>query len=216
MYQSKAKIDIDAVLKGMDLPLQQSAVEAMELWREQLSKKEGEAAAIHVEMPKWLITVEPSFDMSIALAKYLAQFNKCVKHLLDVAVNNGLLNNQTRILENGCLMLQSDEFSLFQHLAHRYLQKIALMNERAKIACFTISPVLSNSKTLVLQVVGPSSLYRNLPFEAQDIKSLSLGNHSHGRHFKIKHEESIPTNKNDARATRSAARALRKIPTHVR
>ena len=170
----------------MNKELQLNAAASLKTWKQQLGKHDEFAAKVVDTLPAWLETTDPTFEMTVALAKFQADFNRCVHHLLCTAYDHNLLNNQIRVMDNGCILIQSDTIQDFQHLAHRYLQSIALMNEKSRVGVFTINPVLSGKKSLMVQIVSPTSLFRRLDFTEANLTELDLGQHSHGRHFKVK------------------------------
>ena len=170
----------------MDRELQRTAAASLKTWKQQLNKHDEVAAKVVDTLPAWLETTDPTFEMTIALAKFQANFNRCVHHLLCTAYDHNLLNNRIRVMDNGCLLIQSDAIQDFQHLAHRYLQSIALMNEKSRMGLFSINPALSSKKSLVVQIVSPTSLFRRLDFTEVNLTELDLGQYSHGKHFRIK------------------------------
>lgn len=170
----------------MNKELQLNAAASLKTWKQQLNKHDEFAAKVIDTLPTWLETTDPNFEMTIALAKFQADFNRCVHHLLCTAYDHNLLNNRIRVMDNGCLLIQSDAIQDFQHLAHRYLQSIALMNEKSRMGVFTINPVFNSKKSLMVQIVSPTSLFRRLDFTEVNLTELDLGQHSHGKHFRIK------------------------------
>lgn len=169
----------------MDKDLVLATREALSAWHEQRTKEDEIYGKAEHLLPVWLNATEPTFKNTIALAKVQACFRKAVEHYIHTAVDHGLLLNRVRISDTGYVMIQTAHFNTAQHLAHRYLQHIALMNERAVIGLFNISPTLSGKHSLVVQLVSPTSRYLHLPFEEQSLKELELGNYIHGKHFKI-------------------------------
>lgn len=170
----------------MDKELQLNAVASLKTWKQQLNKHDEVAAKVVDTLPTWLEPTDPTFEMTVALAKFQANFNRCVHHLLCTAYTHNLLSNRIRVMDNGCLLIQSDAIQDFQHLAHRYLQSIALMNEKSRLGVFTINPIFNGKKSLMVQIVSPTSLFRRLDFTEVNLAELDLGQHSHGKHFKIK------------------------------
>ena len=170
----------------MDKELQLNAAASLKTWKQHLNKHDEVAAKVIDTLPTWLETTDPTFEMTVALAKFQADFNRCIHHLLCTAYNHNLINNQIRIMDNGCILIQSDAIQDFQHLAYRYLQSIAIMNEKSRVGIFTINPVFNGKKSLMVQIVSPTSLFRRLEFTEVDLTELDLGQHSHGKHFKIK------------------------------
>ena len=170
----------------MDKELQLNAAASLRAWRQHFNKHDEVAAKVLDSIPTWLETTDPTFEMTVALAKFQADFNRCAHHLLCAAYEHNLLNNQIRILHNGCILIQSDAIQDFQHLAYRYLQGIALMNEKSRVGIFTINPIFNGKKSLMVQIVSPTSLFRRLDFTEVNLTELDLGQHSHGKHFRIK------------------------------
>lgn len=170
----------------MNKELQHNAAASLNAWKQQLKKHDELAAKTIDALPTWLETTDPSFEMTVALAKFQADFNRCVHHLLCTAYEHNLLNNKIRVMDNGCLLIQSDTIQDFQHLAYRYLQSIALMNERSRVGLFAINPAFNSKKSLMIQIVSPTSLFRRLDFTEVNLTELDLGQHSHGKHFKVK------------------------------
>ena len=187
MYQSNHEtVTIDSVLGTMDKKLQLNAAASLNAWKQQLNEHDELAAKNIDTIPTWLETTDATFAMSVALAKFQADFNRCVHHLLCTAYDHKLLTDQIRIMDNGCLLIQSDAIQRFQHLAHRYLQNIALMNEKSRKGVFTISPAFNGKRSLIIQIVSPTSLFRRLDFTKVNLTELNLGQYSHGQHFKLK------------------------------
>lgn len=170
----------------MNKELQHNAAASLNAWKQQLKKHDEFAAKTIDALPTWLETTDPSFEMTVALAKFQADFNRCVHHLLCTAYEHNLLNNKIRVMDNGCLLIQSDAIQDFQHLAYRYLQSVALMNERSRVGLFAINPAFNSKKSLMIQIVSPTSLFRRLDFTEVNLTELDLGQHSHGKHFKVK------------------------------
>ena len=169
-----------------ELPL--NAAASLKTWRQQLNKHNEFVGTAADVLPTWIEATDATFEMSVALAKFQADFNQCVHHLLHTAYDHKLINDQIRVMDNGCLLMQSDAIYDFQHLAHRYLQNIALMNEKSRVGVFSISPIFSAKKSLVIQIVSPTSLFRRLAFTKTNLEELNLGQYSHGQHFRLKYK----------------------------
>lgn len=170
----------------MNKELQLNAAASLRTWKQQLLKHDEVAAKVVDALPTWLETTDPSFEMTIALAKFQADYNRCVHHLLCTAYEHNLLSNRIRVMDNGCILIQSDTIQDFQHLAYRYLQSIAVMNEKSRMGVFTINPIFNGKKSLMVQIVSPTSLFRRLDFTEVNLTELDLGQYSHGKHFRIK------------------------------
>lgn len=159
--------------------------EALSTWHEQRAKEDETYGGTEHLLPVWLNDADPTFKSTIALAKVQACFHKAVEHYIHTAVDHDLLHNRVRITDTGYVMIQATQFNMAQHLAHRYLHPIALMNERASVGLFNISPAISGNHSLVVQLVSPTSRYMHLSFEEQSLKDLKVGNYTHGKHFRI-------------------------------